>query len=222
MNKDTGNMAVADNIAKISQRIHSIQDLEEGSEVLAIAMNKGEELVIRVEALSKIRDPDVLKKVVLDKEDRCRGVVLENIHDDNVLLQVALDDDEETIASEAADLINDIEKLKNIASNSKHIYTRRVAVGKLSDQEVLFSLILESDSPILAEAAIERIENEDLLFQILDANVEIEIKCLAIYKCRDQSGLVLFKNRVKNQQLVRSATVRIKQIKKNRVQTKRH
>ncbi len=211
--------APAESWSQVAARIEGIEALADQDRLGSIAADKREALPVRIEAISRLDDQQVLTRIVKDCRDCCRSVALERVEDKELLFQLAVADDDETIATSAALLLGE-EKLykKIVESETARLDTRLAVLKKITDQDFLLKVVLLSGFEPLELAAIENIDDDMALLQILETRVSLAAKQAAVYKITDIERLILVKNRLQDNALRMSVVVRIKQLKALREQ----
>ncbi len=211
----------AESWAQVAAKVGTIEELADQDRLGSIAADKREPLPVRIEAISRLDDQQVLTRIAKDPRDCCRSVALERIEDKELLFQLAVADDDEEIATSAALLLAEENLYKKIVeSETARLETRQAVLKKITDQDFLLKVALLSGFEPLELAAIENLTDDMALLHILESRVSLAAKQAAVYKVTDIERLILVKNRLQDGALKMSVVVRIKQLKAQRDQVK--
>lgn len=118
-----------------------------------------------------------------DKQVRMKA--LSKIEDDDVLLDFALNDPDIEVRTKAVELIGDEDILTDIAWGNPNSRLRVAAISNpsLSDERLFLDLADDSNKDVRI-AAINRIDDEDVLLDIADRQSNKEVKKIALARIR--------------------------------------
>jgi hypothetical protein len=135
--------------------------------LLQLAVNGGT-AGLRLMALKQISDPQVLERAALeDRDGAVRLFAVRRLSDSAALGRVATLSDDFGVRLSAIERVSDQALLERLASDPKlDIPLRTAAIGRMTDQQVLFQIAVETREYSLALPAIRMITDQTLVLRL--------------------------------------------------------
>lgn len=163
-------MDVAFNAPHLKYRTEAVKRIADDSILLEIIRNHPDEN-IRLEASYGIEDPESLIELVYgDYDFDAEFLKLENIDDERILADIALNNPDPVIRRRAIICIDDTELFERWACDTDIFEDVRIcSIGRITNQEILTRIAREDESLKVCYAALKGIEDDGLAYEIAKA-----------------------------------------------------
>jgi hypothetical protein len=159
----------------------AVKKIEDQNTLIFIARNDGD-LSVRKEAILKLTDQTVLIDIAKNGYFNDRPVATTLITNQDVLEDLALNDEYFVVRKEAVHKLNNQKILGEIAKNDQEKQVREAATEKLENQELLIDIAFNDKDEYVRGDAVSRIENQKILQDIYYNKNESEIVHTAAIK----------------------------------------
>ena len=166
----------------------------QNQETLACLALYGTDDVLRQKAISKLNNQRVLKDIAFDDfNEDIRLAAVARITDENTLYKIALRDSNIHVCALAVYKIHNENLLKNIVlSNDSAFDNKNIrldAIKKINDDEILASIVLNSQDYIVRMKAVSKICDNEILYEIIQNEYSGPIVDVAVEKITDDKVL---------------------------------
>ena len=168
-----------------------------------VALSKELNVFTRIPLIEKIDSQELLGKILAcETEWHAQLKLIEKLYDEEVICRVALQRDLDiTSHKNIFDEIEDEELLIKIVKESVSDYNKKLALGKIHNQEFLKSII-DSKNKDLIYSAIVNMEDQEILFKIvMCCEYELYVRQYALKKLTNISYLKDIVNTCENETL---------------------
>ena len=170
-------------------RINAIKNLKDKN--VALKLLDDNDNGIKAEALKLIYDQSILVEYALNsKYKKIRIAAIQNIIDESFLTNVILKDKDYEIRCAAVKNISNQEVLEKLAMGDDDWLVRLYAIKKVESQDVLEKYLMnDGENFHSAECVVERIFNQQVLFNVVKTHDRKEIRFLALKNISDDNIL---------------------------------
>lgn len=167
--------------------------------LLAIARNDADARVRRI-AVRKLNDPVILAELAQRDLDV-------SVREDagEMLLRLALESTEDTLAAAALEGLSDTKDLAAVARSARSRAARRLALGRLRDSRVIGAVAKTADDPETRLAALEAVQDSLLLADIATKSEHKDVAVAAVARIADRELLEAVAARARNKAAARQA-----------------
>jgi len=145
---------------------------------------------VQLAAFNKISDPALINRLAVEsKEPNIRELAIPKVTDQNLLFKLVLNDNNSVIKTLAFNNIIDQKLIERIASECKDQKFREQAINKIADQDFLYKIALEDINIDIKVAAMSRL-TPALLAKLATDIKGLQQKLLVIYWLNDQNELM--------------------------------
>ena len=144
----------------------------------------------RILALKNITDQNILADIALnDNNKNVRLAAVRRITDQNILKNIVLKTANMSVRDVALNKITDQNILYEIAVNTTSISLSLSAVRKITDQNMLKNIVLETKYRLLSDIVLNKITDQNILYEIAVNTTSIDLSLSAVRKITDQNML---------------------------------
>ena len=153
--------------------------------IIKIALESRHSYVRRY-AIEKIDDQDILLKIALQDKDNC-GYAVNRITNQDSLLQIYKSSNENGVRYTIVQKLKNQSVLEAIAMNPKEMaYIRILAMNDITNQIVFETMVSDKTTDLeVRKAAINRINNVNILSDITKGNDDYNLRALAEKRLKD-------------------------------------
>ncbi|MBR5504121.1 MAG: hypothetical protein IKV87_06750 [Methanobrevibacter sp.] len=167
----------------------AIEKIEKEEYLIKIALSR-KPAIVRITAIGKIRNQEILKEIALDESEiiDIRLTAIKNIFDDMFLNGIIESNANPVLKKEAVKNIKDQDLIVQIAKDKNLNETLRlIAIGKIADEDLLI-YFSKNPNPRIRLAAISNpnLKDEDVLMDIVKYEKDSKISLNALEKINNQ------------------------------------
>ena len=159
---------------EIKRRKASVHQGGDADSILRIALHD-ESPIVRLEAIKKVEDMQVLMKLACDKDKGIAFTAFSMLDDMSIMREIAIRARRDDVRKWAILYVDDEDFSKTLVLDNEQIPIRQFAVRLIADEEFLLQLINEDRTPKeVKAAAVGGIETEDTLLHIASKHCECD------------------------------------------------
>lgn len=207
---------LSENEGKALKAVSKLTDQQK----LMAAATKNKHEAVRLQAVAKLTDQQMLSEVIRNNySEKVYTAAMDRISDETILLKLAKEIDGDTVRVEAVKRLCNQRELLSILMDDPSAYVRAEAILKLDkenlDLDYLIKIAVSAVSkPLLPSpeglAAVERIDDEHILYHIAVESEDYNVQSAAIEKVADANLLTEFLIQTDDSFLFREMAKRVK------------